>query len=453
MEAGSIERVPRTPAEEALLVQTKPSGWEYMLWGAVLLRLRDGLEPAWQEHEQRSRRPATRELSEHEALDQLSPVFDSALSIIDKATATMKSPDAQEQAFGKPGEPGDPDQIEALAASLIGGYQGLLEWSASLREEGIPTRFRRIYDAASDLADLPLNQIRNYVDHVVAELDQLPAALRDGRPIEIQLLLTLSIDAAVQERFQQQLDEAQRQLELDVREVETTAVPAIAMPAGLGFFESRRIKKSISEYQARFATWQEERNACAERLALAKSYHGEQSTQIILKRGEAVYAAISGASLIEDRRGAGQWRGRSSGFSFPIASVGGRSIRYRTGSTRGHYVQGAPIPTAIDVGTLYVTNQRAVFQGAKQTRECRFDKLVGYQHTPDGSTIFSVSNRQRPTQVHYGIDLSGWFDFRLDLALAQYQDSVSGLVQQLESDLAAVDAARPIPPALGPARS
>ncbi len=217
----------------------------------------------------------------------------------------------------------------------------------------------------------------------------------------------------------------------------------------MGFFEARRAKKAVKQYQAELATWQLTRNACAANLELAKTYNGDDhSTALLLKPGEALFATITGTGLIEDRRGPGQWQGRSSGVSIPIGSIGGRSIRYHTGATRGHYVQGAPVPTAIDIGTLFVTNRRAVFQGAKQTRECLFDKLVGFQHTTDGSTVFSVSNRQKATTVYYGPELSGWFDLRLDLALAHYRNDMPSLIAQLESDLAAVDAAKPTPPEL-----
>jgi hypothetical protein len=209
-------------------------------------------------------------------------------------------------------------------------------------------------------------------------------------------------------------------------------------------FEKYRAKKAAKQYEGQMAYWQQQRDAHASLLSLAQTFSGEPSSDIILKQGEAVFAFITDASLIEERRGAGQWQGRSSGVSIPI----GAGIRYRTGGTRGHFVQGAPVPTAIDTGTVFVTNQRVVFQGARQTRECRFDKLIGVQHTPDGSTIFSVSNRQKPTVVHYGPGLSDWFDFRLDLALAHYRDEVPAFVTQLQQDLAAVDAARPSPPAL-----
>jgi hypothetical protein len=465
MEAGSaLQDVPRSTVEEAELLRSRPPGWEYLLWGGVLLRRLQELEPKWQAHTQRQRRPAAREMSEREALDEIgsSRTFERALAIISEATAGVKSPETQEQAFGKLGEAGDPDKITALATSLIGGYEGLLEWSAQLRAEGVPPRFRKIYDAVSDLADMPLQQYRDYVNRVVAEFDKLPEALRDGKEITLELKLTLTIDEASQSRLQAELDAAVQKMELEtnqlkaqvaavdakLRNVEPAVMAKVPVPQGLGFFEKRRVKKAIDQFGKEFAVWSAERDECIERLALAQTYQGESSTQIVLTKGEALFASVSGAALIEDRRGAGQWQGRSSGFSFPVGSVGGRTIRYRTGSSRGHFVQGAPVPTAVDVGTLYITNQRAVFQGAKQTRECRFDKLIGFQHTADGSTIFSVSNRQKPTQVHYGSALTGWVDFRLDLALAHYQGTIDALVAQLEADVATINAVRPEQPAM-----
>jgi hypothetical protein len=212
-------------------------------------------------------------------------------------------------------------------------------------------------------------------------------------------------------------------------------------------FAKLRAKHAEKQYEKHLALWKQQHDAAAELLETAQTFNGEDSNGLLLKRGEALFAAISNSALVEDRRGAGHWEGRSSGVSFPIGSIGGRSIRYRVGSTRGHFVQGAPVPTPIDVGTVYITNQRVVFQGAKQTRECRFDKLIGFQHTPDGATIFSVSNRQKPTTVFYGQAVAGWVDFRLDLALAHYRGEVPALVGQLEQDLAAIDAAKPSPPA------
>jgi hypothetical protein len=212
-------------------------------------------------------------------------------------------------------------------------------------------------------------------------------------------------------------------------------------------FRHHEERKAAKEYEASLAAWQANRDAYAELVATAQSYNGAPSSEIMLKPGEAVFAKVASVALVEDRRGPSQWKGRSQGFSIPVASIHGRSIRYRVGTTKGHVVQGEPTPTAIDQGTVFITNQRVVFQGTKQTRECLFDKLIGFEHDDAaGRTVFSVSNRQTPTCVAYGPSLSGWFDFRLDLAIAHFRNTVNAFRQQLAEDLASLDATKPVAP-------
>ena len=459
--------MPRTQSEEARLLATEPEGWEYLLFGAVLLRKRDELDPRWREHLARYRAPSE-PLGEHEALEQMSSVFSEVTAIVDNIGRHF-SLDAQERAFGKPGEPGDPQRIIELAESVIADYRELLDWSARLRLAGLPARFRQVFDLASDYTDSPLRQFHDFVDHVVHDLDDLPAAIREGRPFKVVANLTLSVEDGLQERLSRELDRVSAKWSTEMKqetkrlERETSRIEGQASRLhessgenqprerrGLKrMFEAHHAKTAAKEYEKALAEWTAERDGAAERLALA-NYQGEQSTDILLKPGEAVFATISVASLVEDRSGPGQWQGRSSGVSFPIGSVGGRSIRYRIGASRGHFVQGQPTPTAIDTGTLFVTDRRIVFQGLKQTRECLFDKLVGFRHTPDGSTVFSVSNRQKATTIHYGPALSDWFDFRLDLALAHHRGELPAFVAQLESDLAEANADKPGPTGRAP---
>jgi Protein of unknown function (DUF2510) len=217
--------------------------------------------------------------------------------------------------------------------------------------------------------------------------------------------------------------------------------------------EARRARKAERVYESALAKWQTEHDGYAAMLETARTYEGEASSELLLKPGEHVYFTWTGASLIEDRAGPGHWAGHSQGVSIPIGSIGGRSVRYRVGASKGHYVQGTPSPTAIDTGTIHVTDQRVVFQGGKQTRECVFAKLIAVQHSADGSTTFSVSNRQKATVLHYGPTVAPAFEFRLDLALAHYRGTVDGLVHELESELQAVDARKPVepePPAVAP---
>lgn len=212
-------------------------------------------------------------------------------------------------------------------------------------------------------------------------------------------------------------------------------------------FHHHAEKKAQEQYQAALVQWQQVHAGYIEMLQTAQANYGVQTDEIMLKSGEHLVAKVAGANLIEDRRGRGTYQGASHGVSFPIASIGGRTIRYRVGQTRGHFVQGDPVPTAIDTGTCFITNQRIIFQGAKQTRECLFSKLIGVQHDDQtGTTVVSVSNREKPTTIYYGPRISGWFDFRVDLALAQFRGTVDQLVAQLQHDLDTVEQSKPIAP-------
>jgi hypothetical protein len=216
-------------------------------------------------------------------------------------------------------------------------------------------------------------------------------------------------------------------------------------------FERHRERRAQARYDAARATWQRERDEQAAAVTLAQTFQGQPSSGLLLKTGEAEFARITGVGLLEDRRGPGSWQGHSSGVSIPVGTLGGRSVRYRVGATRGHYVQGTPHPTAIDTGTVFITNQRVVFQGQRQTRECLFSKLLGYESRDDGTTTFSVANRQKPVTISYGAPLNGWVRLRLDLAVAHARDQVPALVTRLQQGLAAIDAEQPTPPPTPPA--
>jgi hypothetical protein len=60
--------------------------------------------------------------------------------------------------------------------------------------------------------------------------------------------------------------------------------------------------------------------------------------------------------------------------------------------------------------------------------------------------VFSVSNRQKPTVIHYGPKIAGWFDFRLELALAHNRGTLDQLIAQLQAQEQQLMQAKPSPP-------
>jgi hypothetical protein len=207
-----------------------------------------------------------------------------------------------------------------------------------------------------------------------------------------------------------------------------------------------RERRALEAQRRAFASWESERDEAAALVRAARTFDGITTNDLLLTKGERVFLVVEGTSLVEDRKAAGHWEGRSSGISVPIGSIGGRSIRYHVGQSRGHYVQGTPVATAIDQGTTFITNKRVVFRGRRQTRECAYAKLIGFEHDPSGATVFSVSNRQKATVIAYGAEAANTFIFRLDLAVAHFRNAVPDLVAELEGQLEAVEHKQPQDP-------
>jgi hypothetical protein len=218
-------------------------------------------------------------------------------------------------------------------------------------------------------------------------------------------------------------------------------------------FEAHKEKKAheaaqAAEQQAQdqqaaaLQEWTEQMQELRFLLSVASGQSASGVTSLILKKGEIGIAQISNVGLIEDRKGAGQWKGASQGVSFPIGRIAGRPVRYRVSGSRGHYVQGAPVPTAVDMGTLTITSERIVYQGSKKTAECAFAKLLGIQHGAGGLSI-SVSNRQKPTVVHFGTTIDEWVSNRLSIAMALFNGDEGDTLTQLQAQITELEAQKP----------
>lgn len=216
----------------------------------------------------------------------------------------------------------------------------------------------------------------------------------------------------------------------------------------MGWLQKRKEIKAEQSFEDNLKSWQNQIDNLNSCLDLAKSFNGETSDEIMLKSGESLFFKVSNASLIGQKRGPGHYQGRSSGVSIPIGHIGHSAIRYRVGASRGTYMQGTPYEAPIDTGSVFITNQRIIFEGSKQTRECSYDKLLGANNNGDGSTTISVSNRQTPTTIHYGSELDAAFSFRLSLALAHYRNDVPALVAQLEDSLTKIENTKPQQPTI-----
>ena len=212
-----------------------------------------------------------------------------------------------------------------------------------------------------------------------------------------------------------------------------------------------RAAKAELDRAGRIKPAQDELDVAETRLEAVDAFFGLTGSDlpddmgVILKPGESLYCLVTGAVLIEPKKGPGQWKGRSQGVSMPIP---GTRLRYRIGASKGSFEQGEETPTPIDEGTFVVTDKRGIFTGQKQSREWAWSKLLGVTHYEPGWTAMAVSNRQKISGV--GVDSANveHMRFLVELAVAR---ATGSSIDDLRSDAQAdVVQARAALTALGP---
>lgn len=189
-----------------------------------------------------------------------------------------------------------------------------------------------------------------------------------------------------------------------------------------GWGERRAQRKADKHHRKAQEDWQNEQHLLDELAAVATDAAAgiSRTSGLALKKGEIGLWTGTGA-LIEPRRAPGQYVGRSSAVSFPVA----KGVRYRVGASRGTYVPGAEVQTPVDRGTVHVTTRRIVFAGCRATREWAFDKLVTIETTSDDrSALVHVSNRQKVSGLSLG-DQGGEFQVRVALGITISNDGAS----------------------------
>jgi hypothetical protein len=215
-QAGEIVKakpwsVPRNDAERARLLAEKPPMWEFLLFGAELLRAMGRFEPMWGDHEIRYVNPTLQKIDSE--LDYLQDSFDFLTRTVSNL-GNILSPQAQDAAFGLPGVAGDAGRIAHLAERLVQIYGDLLTMAAKLRSAKVSPDFARAYWIASYAADRPLWELRHFFFKIVEDFDQASITIhtQPETRIVLEANLTLTLDERVMDDFNAELKRVGRRL-------------------------------------------------------------------------------------------------------------------------------------------------------------------------------------------------------------------------------------------------
>jgi hypothetical protein len=112
------------------------------------------------------------------------------------------SESAQEAAFGKRGEPGDPDRILHMAQRLGSVYEDFMDWAVSLRGASVQGEHARAaLRLLAEASNQPIEALRDFVDVFVAECDTLIERTDAGETVVIEQRVTLELEDGLMDRY------------------------------------------------------------------------------------------------------------------------------------------------------------------------------------------------------------------------------------------------------------
>lgn len=202
-ERSYVGRVPESQADIDLLLALRPDFWEYWLYAGALRVGMARLEGKYRDYELKFAPRSSVAYFDREAFEFLRSAPAHASALADRVSAVLR-PEVQLQAFGAPGEPGDPDRIIHMADRLLDVYEGFMDEAARIRGAALPEEFRSAQSAAADFGVQAIEAFRGFVNRCVDEMNELPelsVGQSEDAPLALTMKLTLTVDDDVMRRF------------------------------------------------------------------------------------------------------------------------------------------------------------------------------------------------------------------------------------------------------------
>ena len=177
------------PAKEPPALGSDEPGWEYI---ALAHRIQNSVQAYHLHYANGEVHPSERSFSDvADAVRNVSTQVQVLKAIIG-TFGRLLSPESMNGAIGMPGESGDMEKIECLASDFGEAYGMLLAWMGETRASRVPIETRQLYLSFAAYAERPLNQIDEFVDQLVANVDQAVSALRAGKEADHDVVVKLS---------------------------------------------------------------------------------------------------------------------------------------------------------------------------------------------------------------------------------------------------------------------
>ena len=212
VQQSSDTKVPRSKEAIQALMTGREGLWEYRLYAGLLRVNLDELEPKYRDHVMGYARSNGTMVTKESLPDRVRTESSSLLNTIDNFNKVLGS-EVQEAAFGRPGEPGEVDQIVHLAQRFVSVYEDLMDWSTNVRGlVAMGGHTRAALQLLAKATDQPLKVMRSFVNEFVAEMDTIEERLAAGETgIKIEMILKLELDESVSSELMHEVESALRE--------------------------------------------------------------------------------------------------------------------------------------------------------------------------------------------------------------------------------------------------
>ncbi|MGX7676782.1 hypothetical protein [Plantactinospora sp. DSM 117369] len=207
----SVRRVPLDESGRLELLALRPPLWEYLLFGNALHLARTEHEARWRDFQLGYSLKIGPVIEPTQVPDVLGERLSHVSAIVGNLESIVSST-AQERAFGKPGEPGDPILIEHMARRLMDLYALLLGWTEETRALRLPDWADRLKEILTTYATQPIERTHDFVDEFIRNIEGVIDKLANGQagPHNVEMHITFEIDDELSRLFHQELDRVKR---------------------------------------------------------------------------------------------------------------------------------------------------------------------------------------------------------------------------------------------------
>lgn len=210
-------------------------------------------------------------------------------------------------------------------------------------------------------------------------------------------------------------------------------------------FKGIKEKHAYEQAKAAVDAWNHQHEELQKALNLIKQGGDFTNNTLNLQKGEGVYIQVHNVSLLGDVKSAGHYVSGHQGVSIPIGSLGGRSVRYNVGRSKGHYVAGATHEAGVDTGQFYITNTRIIFAGTKKTTVIPMSTVIS-ANVANGTVTVSSSKLTKTLRIWIGNELEEWVSEWIKLALAVNSEGKDKVAEDLTNQIVEFEAAKPNDP-------